>query len=84
VDSPLLPDFKNFPLAQRVTYRFYVGRLAVFDEDYVRAKEFLEFAFDNCEPSAIKNRALILKYLIPVSVPLSPSSWRGTPFTRSA
>lgn len=36
VDSPLLPDFKNFPLGQRVTYRFYVGRLAVFDEDYVR------------------------------------------------
>lgn len=68
VDSPLLPDFKNFPLAQRVTYRFYVGRLAVFDEDYVRAKEFLEFAFDNCEPYAIKNRALILKYLIPVQM----------------
>eukprot|EP00873_Tetraselmis_striata_P036453 jgi/Tetstr1/456717/TSEL_004134.t1 len=68
VDSPLLPDFKNFPLAQRVTYRFYVGRLAVFDEDYVRAKEYLEFAFDNCQPSATSNRALILKYLIPVQM----------------
>lgn len=35
VDSPLLPNFENFPLSQRVTYCFYVGRLAVFDEDYV-------------------------------------------------
>mmetsp|Transcript_29980 Transcript_29980/g.71414 ORF Transcript_29980/g.71414 Transcript_29980/m.71414 type:complete len:413 (-) Transcript_29980:49-1287(-) len=68
VDSPLLPNFDNFPLAQRVTYRFYVGRLAVFDEDYVRARDFLEFAFDNCEPSATRNKALILKYLIPVQL----------------
>ena len=35
VDSPQFVDFEKFPLAQQVTYRFYVGRLAVFDEDYV-------------------------------------------------
>lgn len=28
-------DFDAFPAPQRVTYKFYVGRLAVFDENYV-------------------------------------------------
>lgn len=28
-------DFDAFPASQRVTYKFYVGRLAVFDENYV-------------------------------------------------
>jgi hypothetical protein len=35
VDSKQFPDLEAFPAAQRVTYKFYVGRLAVFDEDYV-------------------------------------------------
>jgi hypothetical protein len=35
VDSRQFAAFDAFPAAQRVTYRFYVGRLAVFDENYV-------------------------------------------------
>lgn len=35
VSSRQFAPFEAFPVAQRVTYRFYVGRLAVFDEDYV-------------------------------------------------
>lgn len=31
-------DFDAFPASQRVTYKFYVGRLAVFDENYVRRR----------------------------------------------
>lgn len=36
VASRQFAPFDAFPASQRVTYRFYVGRLAVFDEDYVR------------------------------------------------
>ena len=36
VDSRQFAAFDAFPAAQRVTYKFYVGRLAVFDENYVR------------------------------------------------
>lgn len=36
VDSRQFAAFDAFPMSQRVTYKFYVGRLAVFDEKYVR------------------------------------------------
>ena len=36
VESRQFAPWDAFPAAQRVTYRFYVGRLAVFDENYVR------------------------------------------------
>lgn len=81
-----------------MTYKFYVGRLAVFDEDYVRgpvegrsrlpkreqacstllmsltsapapqkeAQDALEYALRRCHVSAARNRARILKYLLPV------------------
>jgi hypothetical protein len=35
VDSPQFASFDQFPISQRVTYKFYAGRLAVFDEKYV-------------------------------------------------
>lgn len=37
VNSPQFLPFDAFPASQRVTYRFFVGRLAIFDEDYVRS-----------------------------------------------
>ena len=36
VDSKQFAPFDSFPVSQRVTYKFYLGRLAVFDEKYVR------------------------------------------------
>jgi nuclear mRNA export protein PCID2/THP1 len=35
VDSRQFAPFESFPASQRVTYMFYKGRLAVFDENYV-------------------------------------------------
>ena len=37
VDGPGFLPFKEFPPAARVTYKYYMGRLAIFDEEYVRA-----------------------------------------------
>lgn len=37
VESRQFAPFESFPAAQRVTYKFYMGRLAVFDENYVRS-----------------------------------------------
>jgi hypothetical protein len=39
VESRQFSPFHTFPAAQRVTYKFYVGRLAVFDERYVRGRK---------------------------------------------
>lgn len=35
VESRQFAAFDSFPMSQRVTYQFYSGRLAVFDENYV-------------------------------------------------
>lgn len=38
----------QFPMAQQITYRYFVGRKAMFDSDYKSADEFLSFAFQRC------------------------------------
>eukprot|EP00943_MAST-04B_sp_MAST-4B-sp1_P007987 g7987.t1 len=61
-------DFHTLPLAQRITYRFYEGRLAIFQEDYVKAENRLKFCFKECPKNEKRNRARILQYLIPVQI----------------
>ena len=36
VHSRQFAPFDAFPASQRVTYKYYTGRLAIFDEQYVR------------------------------------------------
>ena len=36
VNSRQFLPFESFPASQRVTYKYYTGRLAIFDENYVR------------------------------------------------
>ena len=61
-------DFDTLPLAQRVTYKFYEGRLAIFQEDYVLAEACFKFCLDECPKSEKGNRARILQYFIPVQI----------------
>lgn len=66
IDSSVLKD--RFPLSERVTYNYFVGRKAMFDSDYKAADEFLSFAFRNCPKKSRKNKRQILIYLIPVKM----------------
>ncbi|XP_046572959.1 PCI domain-containing protein 2-like [Haliotis rubra] len=43
IDSLVIKD--RFSLSQLITYRYYVGRKAMFDSDY-KAEEYLTFAFE--------------------------------------
>lgn len=61
-------NFDSLPLAQRITYRFYEGRLAIFQEDYVKAERRLKFCFKECPKNEKRNRARILQYLTPVQI----------------
>lgn len=36
VNSPQFLGLQHFPMSERITYSYYTGRLAIFDEDYVR------------------------------------------------
>ncbi|XP_030057380.1 LOW QUALITY PROTEIN: PCI domain-containing protein 2 [Microcaecilia unicolor] len=66
IDSSNLKD--EYSMAQRVTYRYYVGRKAMFDSDFKQAEEYLSFAFVHCHPSSQKNKRMILIYLLPVKM----------------
>lgn len=61
--------FKDaFPLPEQITYKYFVGRKAMFDSDYKSADEFLSFAFENCPRDYNRNKRLILIYLVPVKM----------------
>ncbi|KPJ06019.1 PCI domain-containing protein 2-like [Papilio machaon] len=66
IDSSPFKD--HFPLAQQITYRYFVGRKAMFDSDYASADEYLSYAFQKCHRDSRKNKRLILTYLIPVKM----------------
>ena len=65
-----LPFEESFPSSEKVTYHFYVGRLAVFDDDYEGASEHLKYAFERCPRGSSNNKTACLKYLVPVMLNL--------------
>ncbi|EDL22116.1 PCI domain containing 2, isoform CRA_b, partial [Mus musculus] len=58
----------DYSTAQRITYKYYVGRKAMFDSDFKQAEEYLSFAFEHCHRSSQKNKRMILIYLLPVKM----------------
>ncbi|XP_051558052.1 PCI domain-containing protein 2 [Myxocyprinus asiaticus] len=66
IDSSNLKD--EYSMAQRVTYKYYVGRKAMFDSDFKPAEEYLSFSFSHCHRSCQRNKRLILIYLLPVKM----------------
>ncbi|XP_075056142.1 PCI domain-containing protein 2 [Mixophyes fleayi] len=66
IDSSNFKD--EYAMSQRVTYKYYVGRKAMFDSDFKKAEEYLSFAFKNCHRSCQKNKRMILIYLLPVKM----------------
>ncbi|XP_062540018.1 PCI domain-containing protein 2 homolog isoform X2 [Armigeres subalbatus] len=59
---------ESFSLAQRITYKYFAGRKAMFDSEYKNADEYLSFAFERCPRKFTKNKRLILTYLVPVKM----------------
>ncbi|KAI9103780.1 hypothetical protein DFS34DRAFT_605817 [Phlyctochytrium arcticum] len=60
-----LPDLDKFPLGDQVTFRYHVGVLAFYNEQYRKAEEELAFALLHTPKHSEVNRSLILNYLIP-------------------
>lgn len=58
----------QFPQSHQIVYKFYVGRQAMFDNDYETAAKYFEFAFRNCPSAYKKNKKIILVYLTPVNM----------------
>ncbi|EDW37584.1 GL16271 [Drosophila persimilis] len=61
--------FKDtFPLPEQITYKYFVGRRAMFDSNYRMAVEDLSYAFTHCPDRFGSNKRLILIYLVPVKM----------------
>eukprot|EP00958_Prasinococcus_capsulatus_P028144 scaffold6345_cov376-Prasinococcus_capsulatus_cf.AAC.2 len=68
VHSPVFLSFEQFSVAQRVTYKYYVGQLAIFDDNYQQAEADLTYAWTHCHRRHVPNLKRILTYLVPVQV----------------
>ncbi|PYH44809.1 protein csn12 [Aspergillus saccharolyticus JOP 1030-1] len=80
-----LPDLDAFPKSHTVTFKYYVGVIHFLDENYAEAEQHLAEAWRMCHRSAMKNRELILTYLIPchlVTTHTLPSKKLLAPFPR--
>lgn len=56
-DASIPPlDSGTFPMADRVTWRYFVGLLGFLNGDEASAEENLSWAFDNCHANAYRNQ----------------------------
>jgi uncharacterized protein HemY len=51
-----MPSIEQFSKSDRVTFRYYLGRLYFLEEDYVKAEHELDLAFKECTNQHIKNK----------------------------
>ncbi|KAF8607001.1 hypothetical protein BDV93DRAFT_604299 [Ceratobasidium sp. AG-I] len=61
-----IPPLSQYPRADQVTYKYYVGLINFLNENHKTAEEDLTFAFYNCHRDAERNRELVLTYLLPL------------------
>lgn len=59
---------ERYPKSQQVTYKYYVGRKHMFDNNFKAAEEYLSYAFEKCHIKSKANKRSILIYLIPVKM----------------
>ena len=61
---------QGYPQGDLVTYKFYVGRLRMFEDQYVEAERHLSYALAHCHrgPQYTRNKRRILLYLVPVKL----------------
>jgi hypothetical protein len=55
-------------MGQMITYKYFSGRLCLYEDNFVAAEQHLEYAYNNCPISAIHNQRCILRYLIPIKL----------------
>eukprot|EP00934_Nitzschia_sp_Nitz4_P006812 Nitzschia sp. Nitz4//scaffold2_size372955//110535//113529//NITZ4_000391-RA/size372955-processed-gene-0.404-mRNA-1//1//CDS//3329546680//6802//frame0 len=59
---------ENGTMGQMVTYRYYIGRLNMYEDQHAMAEKNLDFAFSHCHRNAVGNKRRILKYLVPIKM----------------
>lgn len=68
VSTSSFPPFHVFPLQHRVTYKYYAGRLSLYDDHCSEAVESLMYAMQHTPYSEGENRRRIMLYLVPAKI----------------
>ncbi|EON65482.1 hypothetical protein W97_04720 [Coniosporium apollinis CBS 100218] len=58
------PPLSIYPRPERITYLYYLGRFLFSNNHFYRAQHALQAAYDQCPPHRLKQRRLILIYLV--------------------
>ncbi len=64
----VMTNLHLFPVCDVVTYKYYNGRLKMFEDKFDEARECLRFALKHTPQSCFKNRQSILASLVPVEM----------------
>ena len=64
----MLAAYKLFPMCDVVTYKYYIGRVKMFEDKYDEARDHLCFALRYCPRTHLRNRQRILASLVPVEM----------------
>ncbi|KAK3942158.1 COP9 signalosome complex subunit 12 [Diplogelasinospora grovesii] len=60
-----MPPLSAFPKSQQVTFKYYEGVLNFLEENYLEAEKHLTEAWGLCHRNAMRNKEMILTYLVP-------------------
>ncbi|KAG0636759.1 hypothetical protein HOY80DRAFT_325228 [Tuber brumale] len=63
-----MPPLEAFPKSHIVTFKYYCGVVSFLEEDYGSAEAHLTYALNHCKADSIRNKELILTYLIPTTM----------------
>ncbi|ELU38161.1 COP9 signalosome complex subunit 12 [Rhizoctonia solani AG-1 IA] len=79
-----IPPLEQYPRADQVTYKYYVGLINFLNENHQAAEEDLTYAFYHCHRASDRNQELILTYLVPLRLcrGILPSNTLFTRFPR--
>ncbi|TMW68715.1 hypothetical protein Poli38472_006183 [Pythium oligandrum] len=68
VEGPAFPEFERFTKSDKVTYQYYVGRISMFEDQYHKAEKCLDYAWKHCRQDKVRNKRMILRFLMPVKL----------------
>ena len=93
VEGPghVMGNLEVFPVCDVVTYKYFIGRLKMYEDKYEDARDALRFALKHTPQSALRNRQRILAILVPVEMclgvlpsPLIATKYGFHPYLRLA
>lgn len=70
VEGPanVMNTLRSFRVSDVVMYKYYIGRLKMFEDKFEESRECLRFALRYCPKQYLQNRKRILASLLPVEV----------------